>query len=79
MKTITNQKVTRVSYTAKPFGRNHQNPPNLEQLREFVKECEGLPGETPVTIQRGSLDEGGRHDYKFAVHIVEEDQETEEA
>lgn len=67
----TRQAITTVRHVCRPFGHTNVNPPSLGQIREFVAACEGLPDSTAVSVQRGSLTEGGRYDYVFSVQIVE--------
>lgn len=70
-RTVVNQKTTSVTYVMIPEGRNRQNPPTLGQLRKFVEACEDLPDEASVSMEKGQLDEGGRHNYTFRIRIVE--------
>jgi hypothetical protein len=60
-----------VRHVAEPFGRDRANPPSLRDLRVFVASCEGLPDDTRVNIDKGSLDESGRHSCTFSVRIME--------
>jgi hypothetical protein len=59
--------VVSVRLIAKPHGRGRDNPPRLRDLRDFVEACDGLHDDLHVYIDRGSLDEGGRHDVTFSV------------
>lgn len=62
---------TSVRHVAKPMGVGRSNGPHLADLREFVRECEGLPDDLVVRIDKGNLDEGGRRDVTFQVdHVV---------
>jgi hypothetical protein len=58
---------TSVRYIAKPRGRNRENGPHLADLRAFVAACGDLPDDLLVRIEKGHLDEGGRHDVTFSV------------
>ena len=72
LKRVVTQRVTSVRTVLRPFGRNRTNPPSLEQLRVFVAACEGLPDDTEVHVEKGPLDEGGRHTYTLSIRIIEE-------
>lgn len=65
------ENIITVRYVATPFGRERVNPPSLGAIREFVALCEGLPDDALVRIDKGHLDEGGRHDVTFDLRIVE--------
>lgn len=58
---------TIVRHFAEPMGRERKNGPHLADLRAFVAECEGLPGDLLVRITNGHLDEGGRMRVTIAV------------
>lgn len=66
-RTVSTVTTTTVRYLSKPFGRDRQNPPSLGDLRTFVSECEGLPDDLAVRIDKGHLDEGGRSTVTFEV------------
>jgi hypothetical protein len=66
------QTTTTVLHVLRAFGPIRTNPPSLGQLREFVMACDDLPNDTPVQIEKSSLDEGGRYNYRFSIRIVED-------
>lgn len=66
--------ITTVRHVVQSFGRTRENPPSLGHLREFVAACEGIPDDTKVTLDKSSLDEGGRFSYTFSVRIEEADE-----
>lgn len=70
-KQVTTVTTTTVEHVARPYGRARNNPLSLAQLREFVEACDGLDGDLSVSIQNGSLDEGGRHDTTLRVTLRE--------
>jgi len=69
-RTTTETTVTRVHHVAKPAFETHENGPHLDDLREFVTACEGLPDEVLVRIDLPRLDEGGRRDVTFEVNYL---------
>lgn len=72
------ERIVTVRHVARPSGRNADNPPNLADFRTFVSLCEGLPDDTHVHVDKGSITEGGRHDMTFSVRLVQrtEDEAT---
>lgn len=64
-------RTTTVLWVAKPSGETRRNGPHLGDLRAFVAECDGLPGDTPVRITEGNLSESGRRDVTFEVTLRE--------
>lgn len=70
------ENITTVRHVATPLGMKRENPPCLADLRIFVDACEGLPDDTHVYIEKGSLDEGGRHTYTFSLRIVQTSDEA---
>lgn len=67
-------RIVSVRFVAPTFGRNRENPPSLGHIRTFVNLCEGLPDETSVRIDKGSLGEDGRHNVVFSLRIVEREE-----
>jgi len=59
--------VTNVRVLAEPLGEARENGPHLQDLRNFVEACEGLPGETLVRITEGPLNGAGRHVVEFGL------------
>lgn len=68
------ERITSVRHVAQTYGRERKNPPSLGQIREFVAMCDGLPDDTHVNIEKGQLDEGGRHSMTFSVRLVEREE-----
>lgn len=65
------QAVTTVRHVVGTYGRDRSNPPSLGHLREFVSACLELADDTPVRIDKGSLDEGGRFTITFSASVTE--------
>jgi hypothetical protein len=59
-----------VTHIAAPLGRERENGPHLTDLRQFVDECEGLPGDLRVSISNGHMGESGRYDVTLKVRQV---------
>lgn len=59
-----------IRYVAEPSGRERANPPTLGDLRAFVDACSDIPDEEHVYIEKGSLNEAGRHNYTFSIHRI---------
>lgn len=74
MRTTNTKTSTVVRLVCTPFGRSRNNPPSLAQLRQFVAECEGLPGDLRVYLEKGLLGEGGRHNYTLTARYDHPDE-----
>jgi len=67
--------VTNVRVVSEPFGPTRENGPHLEDLRNFVEACDGIPGSVVVNISNGSVNGSGRHDVELSLswtHPMEE-------
>lgn len=61
--------VRTVRHIAKPSYKARENPPHLSDLRAFVAACDGLPDDVLVRIDKGQLNESGRHDVTFSATL----------
>jgi hypothetical protein len=66
-RTTTDTRTTRVHHVAKPLGVSRESGPHLRDLRSFVDECEGLPDDILVRIDKGYLGEDGRQNVTISL------------
>lgn len=65
------QTTTVVEHRCAPLGRARENGPHLSDLRTFVEECDGLPGDLWVHVDQGHMNEGGRYVVTLRVRHAE--------